>query len=264
METQAPKPKRLSGDAKRKRDIEAVTIQISQYNDLFEATKRSYMESRSHLERAKQAVHHAYSQLKIQQEKMQKREGQYIREMNQISRTKLKLNLLLAEDDLKTTAKIQKKEQSVQRQHDRRGGKKFEISKLDKLPLDVVLYIGEFLTHEVRTQYIEDAYNPFPIFNKLRVNVKRDFITLALLNKKYFSHLTKEETNDAENKIHFAGHNTINDQISALIHRAKQVNPEGAHKLIKAMCILFEKNKKYKDNWHAFYAERIRLRALGN
>jgi hypothetical protein len=264
MESQAPRPKRISGDTKRKIDIETLTNQVSQYNDLFESTKRSYMDARTTLARAKQSLDLAGRNLKIQQERMREKETQYVKEMNKISRTKLALNKLLAEDDLKTKTKTQKKEQSVQRLHDARGGRKFDIAKLDKLPLDVVLYIGEFLMHNVRTKYLEDVYNPLPIFNKLRVNVKRDFITLALLNKKYFSHLTTPERNDAENKIHFAGCKTINDEIAALIHRAKHENPEGAHKLIKAMCILFEKNKKYKDNWHAFYAERTRLRDLGN
>jgi hypothetical protein len=264
MESQAPRPKRISGDTKRKLDIETLTNQVSQYNELFEFTRRSYMDSRTTLARAKQSLDLAGRNLKIQQERMRERETQYVKEMNKISRTKLALNKVLAEDDLKTKTKTQKKEQSVQRLHDARGGRKFDIAKLDKLPLDVVLYIGEFLMHNVRTKYLEDVYNPVPIFNKLRVNVKRDFITLALLNKKYFSHLTTPERNDAENKIHFAGCKTINDEIAALIHRAKHENPEGAYKLIKAMCILFEKNKKYKDNWHAFYAERTRLRDLGN
>jgi hypothetical protein len=264
MESQAPRPKRISGDEKRKRDIEALTNEVSQYNELHLSTKRDYSTTRANVARAQQAVENAKQFLISQQKRMLETRNQYCKEMIKIERTKANLNKLLAEDDLKTKTKTQKKEQSVQRQHDKRGGRKFEISKLDKLPLDVVLYIGEFLMHEVRTKYLEDVYNPLPIFNKLRVNVKRDFITLAILNKKYFSHLTKYEINDAENKIHFAGHNTINDQISALIHRAKQENPEGVHKLIKAMCILFKKNKKYKDNWHKFYAERTRLKNLGN
>jgi len=264
MEAQAPKPKRISGDEKRKRDIETLTNEVSQYNELFACTKRDFLEKRNNVARAKQAVEQVKRVLKVQEHSMQETRNQYCREMNKLERTKSTLNSLLAIDDLKTKAKIQKKEQSTQRQHDRRGGRRFDISSLDKLPLDVVLYIGEFLTSSVRTKYLEDVYNPFPIFNKLRVNVKRDFITLAILNKKYFSHLSKPQIHDAENKIHFAGHDTINDEIFALIHAAKQTNPEGAHKLIKSMCILFKKNKKYKDNWHKFYAERTRLKNLAN
>jgi len=264
MESQAPRPKRISGDEKRKRDIEALTNEVSQYNELHLSTKRDYSTACANVGRAQRAVENAKQLLITQQKRMLETRTQYCREASKIERTKLTLNKLLAEDDLKTKTKTQKKEQSVQRQHDARGGRKFDIAKLDKLPLDVVLYISEFLMHNVRTKYLEDVYNPHPIFNKLRVNVKRDFITLALLNKKYFSHLTTPERNDAENKIHFAGCKTINDEIAALIHRAKHENPEGAYKLIKAMCILFEKNKKYKDNWHAFYAERTRLKNLGN
>jgi hypothetical protein len=264
MEPQAPKPKRISGDAKRKQDIETLTIQASQYNDLHETTKRTYMLSQVALARAKQSLELAARNLTVQKERMKRREVEYIREMNHISRTKIALNRLLAVDDLKTNTKTQKKEQAVQRRHDARSGKKFNISDLDKLPLDVVLYIGDFLMSSVRTQYLEDVYNPFPIFNKLRVNVKRNFITLALLKNKYFAHLTTPERNDTENKIHYAGCKTINDEIATLIHRAKNDNPEGAHKLIKAMCILFKKNKKYKDNWHTFNAQRTRLRALVN
>jgi hypothetical protein len=264
MEPQAPKPKRISGDAKRKQDIETLTIQASQYNDLHETTKRTYMQSQVALALAKQSLELAARNLTVQKERMKRREVEYIREMNHISRTKIALNRLLAVDDLKTNTKTQKKENAVQRQHDARGGKKFNIADLDKLPLDVVLYIGDFLMHHVRTQYLEDVYKPIPIFNKLRVNVKRNFITLALLNKRYFSHLTPVERTEAENKIHFAGYNVINDEISSLIHRAKQENPGGAHRLIRAMCILFEKNKKYKDNWHTFYAERTRLKNLAN
>ena len=264
MEPQAPKPKRISGDAKRKHDIETLTIQVSQYNDLHETTKRTYLDSRATVARAKQALEIAARNLKIQQERMKKTEIEYIREMNHISRTKTTLNRLLVVDDLKTTAKMQKKEQSVQRLHDKRGGQRFNISVLDKLPLDVVMYIGEFLMCNVRTQYLEDVYKPFPIFNKLCINVKRNFIILALLKKKYFSHLTTGEREAAENKIHFAGCTTINDEIATLIHRARQENPEGVYRLIKAMCILFKKNKKYKYNWHTFFAERTRLRNLAN
>jgi hypothetical protein len=264
MEPQAPKPKRISGDAKRKQDIETLAIQVYQYNELHEATKRTYMESRATLARAKQSLELATRNFAVQKERMKRKELEYISEMNHMSRTKTALNQLLAVDDLKTNTKMQKKEQSVQRFHDKRGGKRFDLSDLDKLPLDVVLYIGDFLMYNVRTQYLEDVYNPLPIFNKLRINVKRDFITLALLKNKYFAHLTTPERNDTENKIHYAGCKIINDEIAALIHRAKNENPEGAHKLIKAMCILFKKNKKYKDNWHTFYAERTRLRNLAN
>jgi len=264
MEAQAPKPKRISGDEKRKRDIENLTTEASQYNELHLSTKRDYLTARANVARAQQAVENAKQSLMAQQKRMQETRNQYCREATKIERTKSALNRLLSVDDLKTKTKIQKKELSVQKYHDRRGGQRFDISSLDKLPLDVVLYIGEFLTHNVCTQYLEDVYNPFPIFNKLRVNVKRNFITLAILNKKYFSHLSKTQIHDAENKIHFAGHDTINDEIFALIHAAKQTNPEGAHKLIKSMCILFKKNKKYKDNWHKFYAERTRLKNLAN
>jgi hypothetical protein len=264
MEPQAPKPKRISGDEKRKRDIENLTNKASQYNELHQSTKRDYLTARANVARAQQAIENAKRVLIAQKKIMQETTNLYCREMTKIAQTKSALNRLLSVDDLKTRTKVQKKEQSVQKYHDTRGGQRFDISSLDKLPLDVVLYIGEFLTRNVRTKYLEDVYNPSPIFNKLRVNVKRDFITLAILNKKYFSHLTKNEINDAETKINFARHNTINDEVSALIHTAKQVNPEGAHKLIKSMCILFKKNKKYKENWNAFCVERTRLKNIAN
>lgn len=264
MEPQASKPKRISGDAKRKQEIETLTIRVSQYNDLFMSTKRIYIESREQVVRARQSLDLAANNLKIKQERMRETEAQYIKEMNELARTKVKLDQILSLDDLKTKTKMQKKEQSAQKHHDKRGGERFNIADLDKLPLDVVLYIGDFLMYNVRTQYLEDVYNPFPFFNKLPMNVKRYFITLALLQKKYFSHLAGNERIEAENKIHFAGCKTINDEIANIVHRARQENPEGVYRLIKAMCILFKKSKKYKPNWHTFYEERNRLRALEN
>jgi hypothetical protein len=264
METQVPKPKRISGDEKRKRDIETLTNEVSQYNELFARTKRDLLEKQNSVALGKQAIENAKLILKAREQRLQEVRNQHFKEMMKLERTKTILNSLLAVDDLKIKAKTQKKEQSVQRQHDRRGGRGFEISSLDKLPLDVVLHIGEFLMHNVRTQYLEDVYNPFPIFNKLRINVKRNFVQMALLRGKYFSHLSKNEKIDAKNNIHFAGCKTINDEISSLIHAAKHINPEGAYKLIKTMCILFKKNKKYKDNWHTFHAEITRLKNLAN
>lgn len=264
MEPQAPKPKRISGDAKRKRDIETLTNKVSQYNELIARTKRDFLEKQNSVAIQKKTIENAKLLLKAQEQTLQEERNQYRKEMSKLERTKSSLNSLLAVDDLKTITKGQKKEQSVQRYHDRRGGQRFDISSLDKLPLDVVLYIGEFLMHNVRTQYLEDVYNPFPIFNKHRINVKRNFIQMALLRGKYFAHLSKIQRNDAENKIHFAGCTTINDEISSIIHTAKQTNPEGAYKLIKTMCILFKKNKKYKANWHKFHAEITRLRVLAN
>jgi len=264
MEPQAPKPKRISGDTKRKRDIEICTTQVSLCCDLFEATKRSYMHSQSEVARAKQALEMASRKLKFEQNRLHEKTTQYCREMTKLERTKTSLNNLLAIDDLKTVVKTQKKEQSIQKQHDKRGGKKFTISDLEKLPFDVVLYIGEFLTHPVMTKYLEDVYNPFPTFNKLRVDVKRSFIQLAIRNNKYFSHYTAAEISAIERKFNRAGHKTINDEIAILIHKTKLENPEGMHKLVKAMCILFKRKTKYTANWNTFWAERTRLLALGN
>ena len=262
MESQAPKPKRISGDEKRKRDIENLTNKASQYNELHLSTKRDYLTGRANVARAQQAVENAKQFLKAQQHKMEETRNQYCREMTKIERTKSALNKLLAVDDLKTRTKAQKQEQSVQRYHDRRGGQRFDISSLDKLPLDVVLYIGEFLTSSVGTKYLEDVYKPLPIFNKLRISFKYNFISLALLKGDCFSHLTLSERKSTERKIHFTGCKTINDEVYALINQAKQENPNGAHKLIKSMCILFKKNKKYNINWNAFYTERNKLRTL--
>ena len=117
--------------------------------------------------------------------------------------------------------------------------------------------------HNVRIQYLEDVYNPLPVFNKLRISFKHNYISLALLKGECFSHLTLAERNSIERTIHFAGCKTINDEVHALINQAKQENPNGAHKLIKSMCILFKKNKKYNINWNAFQTERNKLRTQG-
>jgi len=254
------KPRRAPAGEKRKQKIEDLTYKISQCNDLLVDTKKNYLESLNTVLSTRKMIKSSKAYLKNQEEKMRVKETQYIKESNKIQSMRREIGRQLEVDDIKKNAIVIKKECIAQKKHDERTGSKFDITRLDRMPLDVVLYIGEFLTHEVQTQYLEDVYNPFSIFNKLKVNTKRYFLQLALEHKKYFSHLSTMEMVKASERVHFAGYNTINEEISALIYAAKQKNPQGAHKLIKAMCMLFKKNKKYNANWHTFSTAKNKLR----
>jgi hypothetical protein len=254
------KPRRVPAGEKRKQKIEDLTYKISQCNDLLVDTKKNYLESLNAVLSTRKMLKSSKAYLKNQEEKMSVKETQYTKEMNKIQAMRREIGRQLEVDDIKKNAIVIKKECAAQKKHDERTGSKFDITRLDRMPLDVVLYIGEFLTHEVQTQYLEDVYNPFSIFNKLKVNTKRYFLQLALEDKKYFSHLSTMEMVKASERLHSAGYNTINEEISALIHAAKQKNPQGAHKLIKAMCMLFKKNKKYNANWHTFSTAKNKLR----
>jgi len=258
MDAEAVKSPRISAAEKRTQQIELLNNLAAHSNDSFNITKREYFTSRTNVGLAKLKMELATRILKEQKEKMLIKEAEYIKEMNKNSNIRAKINRLLAVDEVKNRTFAQKQNDSVQKRHDKRGGKHFDISKLNLLPLEVVCYIGEFLTYDVRIQYLESLYKPLSIFNKLRINVKMFFIELALLQKKYFSHLSEKQKEEYNTKIHLACGKTINDEIYSLVHNAKQVNPEGAFRLIKAMCILFKKNKKYNANWHAFYAIRTR------
>lgn len=263
-ETQPKRPRRQSGADNRKQKIESLALQISQGNYLFEETQRSFQRERNLVRVAQEQLEQFKRDLKNKQQRMREKQMQYIKESNQINKCKIELNQLLCIDDIKSKVQKQKNNDAVQKKHDKRGGKKIDLSNLDKLPLEIALYIGEFLTCDVRIQYLEAAYKPLPILNKLNITVKRHFFTLALMNKKYFSHLSKEKIKESDRKIHFAGCNTINDEIYSLIHHAKQENPRGAYLLLRAMCIIFKKGKKYYSNWHTFHAIRTRLIVEGN
>ena len=108
MELQDPKPKRISGEEKRKRDIETLTNEAYHYNELHLSTKQAYSTARANVGRAQREVENAKQLLITQQKRMQETRNQYYREATKIERTKLALNKLLAEDDLKTKTKIQK------------------------------------------------------------------------------------------------------------------------------------------------------------
>jgi hypothetical protein len=253
------KQPRVSGNVKRKQEIERLTTNLDQCNTLITQTKKERSQLAASVTRNKIEYERALQSYNESRRKMQEKNLQIYNESKHIEKVKTELDKLLAEDDIKNKSIIQKKEEAIQRKHNKRGGKKFDITTLDKLPLEVVLYVGEFLSYDFRIQYLEDSYKPYSIFNKLGLSIKRNFVQLLLKSYKNFTSLTKKRRNEFSDKIHFAGCKTINNEIGNFIYQMKQECPEDAHKLIRKMCIMFKKNRKYNINWHTYFAENSRI-----
>jgi hypothetical protein len=156
------------------------------------------------------------------------------------------LRRLIHFDKIKSMAELTEKNEHLAKLNDRIEGEQFDINKLRLLPEDVVRLIFEYLPYDVRSKYLIEQYNPFALFNKTSVRIRRAFMTIAFANQLRFIGMSKKErcicsvdTSDIESQL-------LNDKIYTIIYQFAQDDPKGTYFMIRDMCLLFKKNKKYR------------------
>jgi hypothetical protein len=243
----------LMSGAKRRAEINKLTVELIQTNQEMELSKQKFLEQTHVVQSAEREITLAKKKLTDLEYNKNLFKGQYYEKVHKIKATKSELEKLIALDELKNNAKIVKETSKIQKKNDKEKGRCFDLNKLQMLPVEVCKIIYEYMPYEEKMKYLESTYNPYSIFNKLGVSIKRNFIHIAIKHAQKFSGLTHEEKIKIYDKIHFAGCGTINDEIALFIHSAKQNDQKDLYILIRQMCILFKKNKKYKINWTKFF-----------
>ena len=130
--------------------------------------------------------------------------------------------------------------------NDRLEGEQFDINKLRQLPEDVGRLIFEYLPYDVRSKYFIEQYNPFALFNKASVRIRRAFMTVAFANNMRFIGMNKKQRCIHSSEIAEIESQLLNDKIYTMIYQFAQDDRKGTYFMIRDMCILFKKNKKYR------------------
>jgi hypothetical protein len=128
------------------------------------------------------------------------------------------------------------------------------LEAIDKLPGEIVSYIGEFIPYEIRNQLIEKKYNPM----KLVKNLDADVHVLSMLIKKfylypkYFSQLSAYEADQNTTSSRNYSPAWWGDNRSKMLARLmrpivemKRKDPEIAYRFLSTIAILFKPDKKY-------------------
>ena len=156
------------------------------------------------------------------------------------------LRKLIHIDKIKSMAELTEKCEHMNKLNDRLEGEHFDINKLRQLPEDVVRLIFEYLPYDVRCKYFIEQYNPFAIFNKASVRIRRAFMTVAFTNNMRFIGMNKKQRCIHSSEIAEIESQLLNDKIYTMIYQFAQDDRKGTYFMIRDMCILFKKNKKYR------------------
>jgi hypothetical protein len=243
----------LMSHAKRRSEINKLTVELTQTNEQMEVSKHKFLEQLQLVKDAERELNLAKKKFTDLEYNKNFLRGRYYEKVDIIKAKKIELEKLMAMDELKNNAILIKEISKIQKKNDKEKGRCFDLNKLKILPIEICKIIYDYMPYDEKIKYLESTYNPYSIFNKLGVSIKRNFIHIAIKNTRKFLALTHEEKIKICDKIHFAGCNTINDEIALFIYAAKDKDPKDLYILIRQMCILFKKNKKYKINWIRFF-----------
>ena len=156
------------------------------------------------------------------------------------------LRKLIHIDKIKSMAELTEKCEHRNKLNDRLEGEQFDINKLRQLPEDVGRLIFEYLPYDVRSKYFIEQYNPFALFNKASVRIRRAFMTVAFANNMRFIGMNKKQRCIHSSEIAEIESQLLNDKIYTMIYQFAQDDRKGTYFMIRDMCILFKKNKKYR------------------
>jgi len=243
MQTTIIKPA-MSIESRRNHQIDSATLQYEETIILCNKTRKEIMTLRQSLIAAKLNYNKAVRILREEEMKIHEKRVELHKELRKNIAAKQELEKVLQIDDLKKKIQQQKQGEKNQKMQDKFDGKKIKLSLFEILPLDIVKNIEEFLPYKVKIQMLEDTYKPLQILNKQNLVLKRTLIEIMINSQ--LSEQTKSEYNT---KIYFKPSKTINDEIADIIYQTKQTNPELIYHVIKTMCILLKKNKKYIINY---------------
>jgi hypothetical protein len=253
MQTTIIKPA-MSIESRRNQQIESATLHYEETNNLYNKTKKEIITLRTSLLVAKVNYNKAVRLLREEEMKMHEKKKDYYNVLRKNVAAKQELEKVLQIDDLKKKIQQQKQAEKNQKTQDKIEGKKLKLSLFEKLPLDILKNIEEFLPYKVKIQMLEESYKPLQILNKLNIGFKRTFIEIMINSK-----LSGKKNSDYNAKIYFKPSNTINDEIADIIYQTKQTNPVLIYHAIKIMCILLKKNKKYFVNYENYVIWRRRF-----
>jgi hypothetical protein len=156
------------------------------------------------------------------------------------------LRALIHVDKIKSMAELTEKCEHMNKLNDRLEGEQFDINKLRQLPEDVVRLIFEYLPYDVRSKYLTEQYNPFALFNRASVRIRRAFMTVAFANNMRFIGMNKKQRCIGSAEVAEIESQLLNDKIYTIIYQFAQDDPKGTYFMIRDMCLLFKKNKKYR------------------
>uniref|UniRef100_A0A6C0E2B9 Uncharacterized protein n=1 Tax=viral metagenome TaxID=1070528 RepID=A0A6C0E2B9_9ZZZZ len=151
------------------------------------------------------------------------------------------------------------------------------LSRINKLPEDVVKIIGEYLTFNVRIELLESLQKTSTILNKMSPQMTHMFLCIICTSQEFVNLLPPEEAKRQIPTIHnehgdlvqnpvfapFYGRSRTNGyyvqekiRIRYILNIAKEVNPQFVYHIMKTMRILCNPLKKYTIKYTTLIRDR--------